>query len=159
MRRFPRSVLIYGGAGGLKNKLYLSSGFQHQRPPWGPGRGLSRCAFTYITEILLNLVLSNQSTLHPKQAELIYIYTLPLGLPFRGSWGFVVLPCNMIIAKILKNIQCYSNTFKYIYIYRVLSNEHFCFQTVTPTDHPKSVRNRCVIELFCGVFYVVTLPF
>ena len=30
---------------------------------------------------------------------------------------------------------------------------------VTPTDRPKSVRNRCVIELFCGVVYVVTLPF
>ena len=30
---------------------------------------------------------------------------------------------------------------------------------VTPTDRPKSVRNCCVIELFCGVVYVVTLPF
>ena len=30
---------------------------------------------------------------------------------------------------------------------------------VTPTDRPKSVRNRCKIELFCGVFCVVTLPF
>ena len=30
---------------------------------------------------------------------------------------------------------------------------------VTPTDRPKSVRNRCVIELFCGVVHVVTLPF
>ena len=30
---------------------------------------------------------------------------------------------------------------------------------VTPTDRPKSVRNRYVIELFCGVVYVVTLPF
>ena len=30
---------------------------------------------------------------------------------------------------------------------------------VTSTDRPKSVRNRCVIELFCGVVYVVTLPF
>ena len=30
---------------------------------------------------------------------------------------------------------------------------------VTPTDRPKSVRNHCVIELFCGVVYVVTLPF
>ena len=30
---------------------------------------------------------------------------------------------------------------------------------VTPTDRPKSVRNRCVIELFCGVFCVVILPF
>ena len=30
---------------------------------------------------------------------------------------------------------------------------------VTPTDRPKSVRNRCVIKLFCGVVYVVTVPF
>ena len=30
---------------------------------------------------------------------------------------------------------------------------------VTPTDRPKSVRNRCLIELFCGVVYVFTLPF
>ena len=30
---------------------------------------------------------------------------------------------------------------------------------VTPTDRPMSVRNRCVIELFCGVACVVTLPF
>ena len=30
---------------------------------------------------------------------------------------------------------------------------------VTPTDCPKSVRNRCVIDLFCGVVCVVTLPF
>ena len=30
---------------------------------------------------------------------------------------------------------------------------------VTPTERPKSVRNRCVIELFCGIVCVVTLPF
>ena len=30
---------------------------------------------------------------------------------------------------------------------------------VNPTDRSKSVRNRCVIEMFCGVFCVVTLPF
>ena len=30
---------------------------------------------------------------------------------------------------------------------------------VTPTDRPKSVRNCCFIELFCGVVCVVTLPF
>ena len=27
---------------------------------------------------------------------------------------------------------------------------------ITPTDRPKSVRNRCVIEVFGGVFFVVT---
>ena len=30
---------------------------------------------------------------------------------------------------------------------------------VTPTDRPKSVHNRCLIELFCSVVYVVTCPF
>ena len=30
---------------------------------------------------------------------------------------------------------------------------------VTPTDRPKSVRNRCVIEHYCGVVCVFTLPF
>ena len=30
---------------------------------------------------------------------------------------------------------------------------------VTPAGRPESVRNRCVIELFCGVVCVVTLPF
>ena len=30
---------------------------------------------------------------------------------------------------------------------------------VTPTDRSKSVHNRCVIELFCDVVCVVTLPF
>ena len=30
---------------------------------------------------------------------------------------------------------------------------------VAPTDRPKSVRNRCLIELFCGVVCVFTLPF
>ena len=29
----------------------------------------------------------------------------------------------------------------------------------TPTDRPKSVRNCCLIEHFCGVVCVVTLPF
>ena len=30
---------------------------------------------------------------------------------------------------------------------------------VTPTDRPKSVRNRCLIELFYDVVCVVTCPF
>ena len=30
---------------------------------------------------------------------------------------------------------------------------------VTPTDRPKSVRNCCLIELFCDVVCVVVLPF
>ena len=30
---------------------------------------------------------------------------------------------------------------------------------VTPTDRPKPVRNRCVLKVFGGVFFVVTLLF
>ena len=30
---------------------------------------------------------------------------------------------------------------------------------VTPTDRPKSVRKRCVIEHFCGIFVLSLCPF
>ena len=30
---------------------------------------------------------------------------------------------------------------------------------VTPTDRPRSVRNRCVIELFCDFFVLSLYPF
>ena len=42
---------------------------------------------------------------------------------------------------------------------RKLVNHTSWVAVVTPTDRPKSVRNRCFIELFCGVVCVVTLPF
>ena len=38
-------------------------------------------------------------------------------------------------------------------------NVIFGVAVVTPTDHPKSVRNRCVFEVFHGVLCVVTLLF
>ena len=38
---------------------------------------------------------------------------------------------------------------QYIYF---LVEYHKYFELVTPTDRPKSVRNRCVIEVFGGVF-------
>ena len=38
-------------------------------------------------------------------------------------------------------------------------NLTICLAVVTPTDRPKSVCNRCLIELFCGVVCVVILPF
>ena len=45
-------------------------------------------------------------------------------------------------------INCYHNT-----------SDTSWVALVTPTDRPKSVRNRCLIELFCGIVCVVTLPF
>ena len=38
-------------------------------------------------------------------------------------------------------------------------NHTIWMAVVTPNDRPKSVRNCCLIELFCGVVCVVTLPF
>ena len=38
-------------------------------------------------------------------------------------------------------------------------NHISCVAVVTQTDRPESIRNRCVIERFCGVICVVTLPF
>ena len=38
-------------------------------------------------------------------------------------------------------------------------NHNSWVAVVTPTDRPKSVRNCCLIELFCGVVCVVTCPF
>ena len=40
-------------------------------------------------------------------------------------------------------------------LYSILS----VFAIITPADRPKSVRNRCVIEVFGGVLCVVTLLF
>ena len=39
------------------------------------------------------------------------------------------------------------------------SNNTSGVTAVAPTDRPKSVRNRCVIEVFGGVFYVATMLF
>ena len=38
-------------------------------------------------------------------------------------------------------------------------NHTSCVTAVTPTGRPTLVQNRCVIEVFGGVFYVVTLLF
>ena len=49
-------------------------------------------------------------------------------------------------------------TLKRAYFSRKPVNHTSWVAVVTPTDRPKSVRNRCLIELFCGVVCVVTLP-
>ena len=42
---------------------------------------------------------------------------------------------------------------------RKLVNHTSWVAVVSPTDRPMSVCNRCLIELFCDVVCVVTLPF
>ena len=46
----------------------------------------------------------------------------------------------------------------FIHIFKSFVNTSWV-AVFTPTDRPKSVRNRCVIEFFCGIVCVVTLPF
>ena len=38
-------------------------------------------------------------------------------------------------------------------------NHTSCMAVVTPTDRPKSVRNRCLIELFVALFVLSLCPF
>ena len=67
------------------------------------------------------------------------------------------------------NIIIYTAKFSQLLITRLLRgvgrwarkhvNHTSLMTAVTPTDSPKSVRNRCLIELFCGVVCVFTVLF
>ena len=90
-------------------------------------------------------------------------YTFWLSAPYLSAWG----GC-LFVVYILRFIYKLLNVCPFDYT-AVAGNgkagpvnqvNHTSWVTVvTPTDRPKSVRNRSVIELFCGVFCVVTLPF
>ena len=58
--------------------------------------------------------------------------------------------CVLLITRLLRGVGRWA---------RKPVNHTSWVAVVTPTDHPKSVRNCCLIELFCGVVRVVTLPF
>ena len=59
--------------------------------------------------------------------------------------------CVLLISKLLSVVKLnWSLAFDRI-------NHTSVMAVVTPTDRPKSARNRCVIEMFGGVFCVVTL--
>ena len=54
-------------------------------------------------------------------------------------------------------VGCWSS----VSIRRIINNFYMCvlLTVVTQTDRPKSVRNRCAIEVSGDVFYVVTMLF
>ena len=58
--------------------------------------------------------------------------------------------CVLLITRLLRGVGRWA---------RKPVNHTSWVAVVTPTDRPKSVRNRCLIELFCGVVCVVALPF
>ena len=58
--------------------------------------------------------------------------------------------CVLLITRLLRGVGRWA---------RKPVNNTSWVAVVTPTYRPKSVRNRCLIELFCDVVCVVTLPF
>ena len=54
--------------------------------------------------------------------------------------------------------QSFSRTCRYFSRLCTSNILRYFLDFVTPTDRPKSVRNCCLIELFCGVVCVATLP-
>ena len=58
--------------------------------------------------------------------------------------------CVLLITRLLRGVGRWA---------RKPVNHTSWVAVVTPTDRPKSVRNRCLIEFFYGVVCVVALPF
>ena len=96
--------------------------------------------------------------------------SMPAGNAYSSGQLVPSLFRNLLMIQLLRPIfpklTCLSPTFHFEYP-SVLSR--FCLANqvnhtswvavFTPTDRPKSVRNRCLIELLCGVVCVFTLPF
>ena len=68
----------------------------------------------------------------------------------RTGTGACSSVCVLLIARLLRGVGRWA---------RKPVNHTSWVAVVTPNDRPKSVRNRCLIELFCAVVCVVTLPF
>ena len=93
---------------------------------------------------------------------------------FNTAWIFLSYPisrlpltCDTHVVYLQRNVsQCVQCVLLIKRLLRLVGrwarkpvNHTSWVAVVTPTDRPKSVRNRCLIELFCGVVCVVTLPF
>ena len=77
-----------------------------------------------------------------------------------SAWGWLLVYIRRFIYKFLNvcpfDYTAVAGSGKVGLVNQV--NHISCVDVVTPTDRPKSVRNRCVFELFCGVVCAVTLP-
>ena len=58
--------------------------------------------------------------------------------------------CVILIARLLRKVGRWA---------RKSVNHTSSMAVVTPTDRPKSVRNRCIIELFVALFVLFLFPF
>ena len=77
------------------------------------------------------------------------------------NFCMLCIPCNSNKSnEINRDIHLANTLFSYDMIFVVNRFNHTSGVTaLTPTDRPKSVRNRYVIKVFGGVVYVVTLLF
>ena len=92
-------------------------------------------------------------------SSMLYVYRFLW--PLRLGWLLVCCLYKEVYLQIFKRVsfwlQAVVGSGKVWPVNQV--NHTSWVAVVTPTDRPKSVRNRCVIELFCSVFCVVALPF
>ena len=90
---------------------------------------------------------------------MLYVYRFLLPLRLGGCWFVVYI--RRFIYKFLNgcpfDYKAVARSGKVGPVNQV--NHNSWVAVITPTDRPKSVRSRFVIELFCGVVYVATLPF
>ena len=61
-----------------------------------------------------------------------------------------IFKCVLLITRLLRGVRSWV---------RKPVNHTSWVAVVTPTDHPKSVRNRCLIELFVALFVLPFCPF
>ena len=122
---------------------------------------LFRYLFYHVYEIMLiQKILTGEKWLH---------FIKKLYVPIcRKAWHWKYITYCWLVVYIRRLIYKFLNVCPFDYTAVAASgkvgpvnqvNHTSWVAVVTPTDRPKSVRNRCVIELFCGVVYVVTLPF
>ena len=118
------------------------------------------------------LIASRDSFSHslPYSDVTIYIFDIkylsPLLYVYRFLWHLhlgLLLICCLYKEAYLQFFKCVSFWFhgccgKWKGWARKTVNHISWVAVFTPTDRSKSVRNRCVIELFCGVVCVVTFP-
>ena len=133
------------------------------RPLWflvgTPSAIIPELAFSRVEHSLpyLDATIYNFAILYLSSMLYVYRFLWPL----RLGWVLVCCLYKEVYLQIFKRVSFWLNGFlgsgKVGPVNQV--NQTSWVAVVTPTDRPKSDRDNCVIELFCGVVCVVTLPF
>ena len=121
--------------------------------PWG----LKRRLLLLLRAICRNLAISFGCGFKSRVKQYIFIlyniitrFACWYQVKYTVLWNLIFICISILIHFLF----CHVFT---LYDYTSPVNHTSWVAVVTPTDRPKSVRNCCLIELFCGVVYVVTL--